>query len=166
MILTGDGIDINGAGYIYGGTIIVNGPTDSGNGALDYNEVFEVNGGDLIAVGTSGMMQTPSNSSNIYSISYIYSTVQQANTKISIKNSSGEEIILFTPTKNYTSVIISSEKLVKGETYTIYSNDEKVEEITISNIVTSAGNISTQMQGGGMNKGQIQGNPAGGKIIH
>ena len=156
MILLGDGIDINGEGYINGGTIIVNGPTDSGNGALDYDGVFELNGGTLIAVGTSGMMQTPSSSSSIYSIYYVYSSAQQANTKITIKNSSDEEIVSFTASKNYTSIILSSEKFVKGETYTIYSNDEKVEEITINNIVTSAGNSSTQMQE----------NPGGGKMMH
>lgn len=166
MTLLGDGIDINGAGYINGGTIIVNGPTNSGNGALDYDVAFEISGGTLIAVGASGMMQTPSNDSSIYSIAYVYSSIQEANTKISIKNSSDEEIVSFIPNKNYESVVISTEKLKKGETYIIYSNDEKVEEITINSIVTSAGNSHTQMQGGGMNKGQMQGNPGGGKMMH
>ena len=153
----GDGIDINGSGYINGGTVIVNGPTNDGNGALDYSGKLEVIGGELIAVGSSGMMQTPSNSSTIYSISYVYSEQQQANTKISVKNSNNEEIISYTPSKIYSSTVISSNKLEKGKTYTIYSNDEKVEEITINNIVTSAGESSgMQMQGGGMNKNPIQ----------
>lgn len=166
-MLVGDGIDVNGSGYINGGTIIVNGPTSNGNGALDYDGKFEVSGGSLIAVGSSGMMQTPSNGSSVYSISYVYSSTQQANTKITINNSSNEEIISFTPSKNYESVIISSEQLEKGETYTIYSNDEKVDEITINSIVTSAGNSNNKMQGGGMDKGQMQGgNPGGGKIMH
>lgn len=166
MILLGDGIDINGAGYINGGIIIVNGPTNSGNGALDYDGTFEISGGTLIAVGASGMMQIPSNDSSIYSISYVYSSTQEANTKISIKNSSDEEIVSFIPSKNYESVVISTEKLKKGETYIIYSNDEKVEEITIDSIITSVGNSSAQMQGGGMNKGQMQEKPTGGKMMH
>lgn len=153
---SGDGIDINGAGYINGGTVIINGPTNSGNGALDYDSAFEVNGGTLIAVGASGMMQTPSSGSNIYSISYVYSTTQQANTKITIKNSNDEEIISFAPSKNYESIIISTEKLKEGETYTIYSNDEKTDEITINNTVTTAGSTNSGMQGGGMNKGQMR----------
>lgn len=152
----GDGIDINGSGHINGGTVIVNGPTNDGNGALDYSGKLEVTGGELVAVGSSGMMQTPSNSSSIYSISYVYSQQQQANTKISVRNSNNEEIISITPSKTYSSVVIASNKLEKGETYTIYSNDEKVEEITINNIVTSVGNGGMQMHGGGMDKNPMQ----------
>lgn len=169
----GDGIDINGNGYINGGKTIVNGPTNDGNGSLDYAGTFEVSGGELIAVGTRGMMQAPSNTSSIYSISYVYSTTQEANTNISIKNSNNEEIISVVANKTYNSVVISSEKFVKGETYTIYSNGEEIEQITISSIVTSAGN-NMQMQGGGMmngnpmqmDKGQMQGGgkPTGGMM--
>ncbi len=156
---SGDGIDINGSGYMYGGIVEVNGPADSGNGALDYDGVFEINGGELIAVGASGMLQNPSNNSSIYSISYLYSKTQEANTKIAIKNSNGEEIVSFTPSKNYEAVIISSGKIEKGETYTIYSNDDKLEEITVNNIVTSVGNGGSKMQPGRMDKNPIQGNP-------
>ena len=156
---SGDGIDINGSGYMYGGIVKVNGPADSGNGALDYDGVFEINGGELIAVGASGMLQNPSNNSSIYSISYVYSKTQEANTKIAIKNSDGEEIVSFTPSKNYEAVIISSGKIEKGETYTIYSNDDKLEEITVNNIVTSVGNGGSKMQPGRMDKDQMQGNP-------
>lgn len=164
---SGDGIDVNGSGYINGGTVVVNGPTNSGNGALDYDGAFEISGGTLIAVGASGMMQTPSNGSSIYSISYVYSSTQQANTKVSIKNSSDEEIVSFTPSKNYESIIISTEKLKKEEKYTIYSNDEKVDEIAIDSIVTSAGSSNNKMQGGEMNKGSMQGeNPGRGKMMH
>lgn len=155
----GDGIDINGSGYMYGGTVKVNGPANSGNGALDYDGVFEINGGELIAVGASGMLQNPSNNSSIYSISYVYSNAQEANTKITIKNSNGEEIVSFTPSKNYEAVIISSGKIKKEETYTIYSNDDKLEEITVNNIVTSVGNGGSKMQPGRMDKNPMQGNP-------
>lgn len=171
---SGDGIDINGNGYINGGKTIVNGPTNDGNGALDYAGTFEVIAGELIAIGTSGMMQTPSKASSIYSVSYVYSTTQEANTNITIKNSNDEEMISVTANKIYNSVVVSSEKFVKGETYTIYSNDEKLEEITIDSIVTSAGSSSMQIQGGGMmngnpmqmDKGQMQGGgkPTGGMM--
>ncbi|MGN1301568.1 MAG: carbohydrate-binding domain-containing protein, partial [Clostridia bacterium] len=123
---SGDGIDVNGKGYINGGKILVNGPTNSGNGALDYANIFEVSGGELIAVGSSGMMQAPSNGSKIYSISYVYNSTQEAGSIITIKNSRGEEIISCTATKIYNSVVVSSEKFEKGETYTIYSNGEKI----------------------------------------
>ncbi len=162
---TGDGIDINGNGYINGGKTIVNGPTNSGNGALDYAGTFNVAGGELIAIGASGMMQTPSKDSTIYSISYVFSTTQEANTNIVVKNSSNEEIISVTSNKIFNSVVASSEKFINGKSYAIYSNGEKIDEITINNIVSSSGSSSMQMQGGGMmdknpmqmDKGQIQG---------
>lgn len=33
----GDGIDVNGSAYMYGGEVLVDGPTNSGNGPLDYD---------------------------------------------------------------------------------------------------------------------------------
>lgn len=169
---SGDGIDINGNGYIYGGKILVNGPTNSGNGALDYAGTFEVSGGELIAIGASGMMQTPSNNSTIYSISYVFSTKQEANTNIIIKNSSNEEVISVVATKTYNSLVVSSEKFIKGESYTVYLNGEKVEEITLDNIVTSVVGSGMQMPGGGMmngnpmDKGQMQGGKPDRSMMH
>lgn len=165
----GDGIDVNGKAYINGGNIYVNGPTNDGNGALDYASTFEVSGGELIAVGASGMMQAPSKGSKIYSISYVYTNTQAAGSTITIKNSNGEEVITFTTTKTYNSVVVSSEKFEKGEIYTIYSNEEQVEEITIESIVTSAGSkagmSNMQMQQGGMQMDPNQGGKTnGGKM--
>jgi len=169
---TGDGIDINGNGYINGGKTIVNGPTNSGNGALDYAGTFDVSGGELIAIGASGMMQTPSKDSTIYSISYVFSTTQQSNTNIIIKNSSNEEVISVVATKSFNSVVASSEKFIKGESYTVYLNDEKTGEITLDNIVTSVGGTGMQMPGGGMmngnpmDKGQMQGGKPDRGMMH
>ncbi len=50
----GDGLDSNGSVYMNGGTVIVNGPTNNGNGAIDYNGEFKVTAGYLVAVGSSG----------------------------------------------------------------------------------------------------------------
>ena len=40
---------------ISGGTVYVDGPTDGGNGALDYDGSGEVSGGTVVAVGSVGM---------------------------------------------------------------------------------------------------------------
>lgn len=40
----GDGLDSNGAIYINGGNILVEGPTNAGNGALDYDSECVVTG--------------------------------------------------------------------------------------------------------------------------
>jgi hypothetical protein len=55
-------------------------------------------------------------------------------------------------------IFISSDALKTGETYTIYINDEEVDNVTIEDVVTTLGNVQT-MGGGMMNgfgKGQNQ----------
>ena len=59
----GDGLDSNGTAAITGGTVVVNGPESNGNGALDVNGSLEVRGGELLALGSAGMVVTPSTDS-------------------------------------------------------------------------------------------------------
>ena len=61
---TGDGIDSNGDIIMTGGTLIVNGPTDNGNGAIDKNGTFTITGGTLVASGSSGMAEMPDKGQN------------------------------------------------------------------------------------------------------
>ncbi len=56
----GDGLDSNGDLYLEGGTVLVNGPTSGGDSALDYDGSCEISGGLLMAAGSAGMMQVPS----------------------------------------------------------------------------------------------------------
>ena len=51
---SGDGIDSNGTLSVSGGVTLVAGPTDSANGALDYETSADVSGGVLIALGKIG----------------------------------------------------------------------------------------------------------------
>jgi hypothetical protein len=115
----GDGIDSNGSIYMKGGTAIVNGPTKDGNGSLDYDGNFEVTGGTLIAAGSLGMAQAPSEESTQNSVKITLAT-QSANTLIRIESKNGEEILTFAPQKQYSSVVISSPKLKTGEVYKVY----------------------------------------------
>ena len=117
---SGDGIDANGSIEINDGTVIVNGPENGGNGALDYDSTCNINGGLFIAAGSSGMAQSPSTSSKQNSVNVFLSS-QSANTLISIKNESGEDIVTFAPSKTYQSVIISSPNLQSNTKYTVYS---------------------------------------------
>ena len=48
----GDGVDSNQDIVMNDGTLIVMGPENGGNGALDYDGSFAMNGGTLVAVGT------------------------------------------------------------------------------------------------------------------
>lgn len=117
----GDGLDSNGSISMTGGTVIVSGPSNAGNGALDYDQTFDMSGGYLIATGSSGMAQAVSDSSKQNSILMTYPEIQEAGTILHLEDSEGKTIATFAPEKDYQTVVISSPKLEKGSTYTLYS---------------------------------------------
>ena len=150
----GDGLDANGSIVMNGGKVTVAGTTNNGDGALDYDEAFNINGGTLIVYGATGMWQNPSTSSTQYSI--CFGTSGSAGDKIVLKDSKGNEIASFTTEKTYGAITISSGDLEKGETYTLYVNGEAKSSQELTSIVTS--NLTTS---GGMNgnmNGGMKGN--------
>lgn len=172
----GDGLDANGSINMTGGTVIVNGSEDNGNGALDYDGSFNVSGGLLIASGSLGMIQTPSTTSAQNSVSIMLNQ-QSANTLIHIEDESGNEILTFAPSKNYQSVIVSSPEITTGSTYKVYvggtstgienngiytdgeySDGIETVSFTVSNAVTTAAQdgVSGRQMGG---HGGQMGNP-------
>jgi hypothetical protein len=116
----GDGIDINGSVQMSGGTLIVNGPTANDNGAIDYDQAFELTGGYLLAVGSSGMAQAPGTNSTQYSVLVNLNAAQQAGSLVHFQTSDGAEICTFMPVKKYQSVLFSSSVLKKNSTYDVY----------------------------------------------
>ena len=136
---SGDGVDSNGWLYINGGTTIVDGPINSGNGALDAGMGIVMNGGEVIAIGASGMAESLGDSSSINNVSIFLSSTQPANTTITIKNSSGDTIIEHTSAKSFDHIAFGSGLLKMGEKYTLYLDNESVEQFTISGITTTIG---------------------------
>ncbi|HZG16059.1 MAG TPA: carbohydrate-binding domain-containing protein [Candidatus Bathyarchaeia archaeon] len=117
----GDGLDSNGSISMSGGTVIVYGPTSNGNGVLDYDSTFELSGGLLIAAGSAGMAQGPSEQSTQHAIVMTYPETQTAGTLVHLADSTGKTIATFAPTKDYQTVVFSSPELKKDTTYTLYS---------------------------------------------
>lgn len=117
----GDGLDANGSIYMTNGIVIVSGPTENNNGALDYNRTFEMTGGFLISAGSSGMAQAPSDESTQYSMIMNYPQTQAAGTVVHLEDSKGNTVVTFAPKKNYQSVVISSPELKKDTAYTLFS---------------------------------------------
>lgn len=136
----GDGIDSNGYLNFNGGKVIVDGPTNNGNGAIDATGGIRFNGGEVIAVGASGMAENLGDKSNLPSLSVFFSSMQQAGTNIEIKNSNDETVLEFTSAKTFSHMAAGSSYFVPGETYTIFVNDEKYQDFTISSTVTTLGN--------------------------
>ena len=137
---SGDGIDSNGWLYINGGTTTIDGPTTNGNGALDSGMGIVMNGGEVLAIGSSGMAETLGNTSAINNISIYLDTIQAANTTLTITDSEDNIIVEHTSTKQFSHIAYGSAKLQFGGTYTLRLDDEETIKFTVNNITTTVGN--------------------------
>ena len=119
---SGDGIDSNGNLTVTGGEIYVDGPTSGGDGALDCSGTTLISGGTVIAVGSSGMAENFDSSSAQGSI---ITTVSDSliTGDITLTDSDGNTIVSYSPSKEYSSVVISCADLKEGETYTLVAGD-------------------------------------------
>ncbi|MGN1480112.1 MAG: carbohydrate-binding domain-containing protein, partial [Acutalibacteraceae bacterium] len=132
----GDGVDSNGSITVSGGETYVSGPENSGNGSLDCGTGATITGGIFIAAGSSGMAENFGSDSTQGAILYTLSS--QSQSEITLKDSSGAEIISFTPNTKYNCVIISCPEIKKGETYTLTAADTQ-NEIEMTDTLFSNG---------------------------
>lgn len=124
----GDGLDSNGNMQMTGGNVIVEGPTNGGNGTLDYNGTFEISGGTLLAYGSAGMDQAPSQDSEISYLATDTSSFSSGST-LKIKDSDGNTIAEYTLQKQGSYVVYASSKITKGETYQIEIDGNSTEVV-------------------------------------
>ena len=162
---SGDGLDSNGSIEMNDGTVVVNGPTDSMNGTLDYDSTFNINGGTLIGVGSSGMAMSPSSTST-QSFLFTSSIPLAADEAIQITGPDGEVILTFEASTTAQSLVFSSPELVNGSAYTIttggtVSGDSAtgIYEDTSFSGGSSTVEISATTESSG---GQMGGMPSGG----
>ena len=87
---SGDGLDSNGSIKMTGGYVIAQGPSNSGNGVLDYDNSFTSTGGYLLAIGASGMNQSVSASGSAKSATKTISTSTNSYVTLTVDN----EVIL------------------------------------------------------------------------
>ncbi|MBN1313128.1 MAG: carbohydrate-binding domain-containing protein [Anaerolineae bacterium] len=116
----GDGIDSNGAVDMTDGIVLVNGPTGNMNGALDYLGSFTISGGLLVAAGSAGMAEAPSETSTQYSVLINFDTQFQAGDLVHIRTGDGKAVLTFSPSKQYQSIVLSSAELANGASYDVY----------------------------------------------
>ncbi len=115
----GDGIDSNGNIVMTGGVLYVYGPTNNGNGPIDYgdgNYQMTISGGTFLAVGSSGMADTAQNDGQAVFAAKM--NTLQAGTLIGIQNADGDMIAAFELPKAIASVVYSSPALTAGSSYT------------------------------------------------
>ncbi len=127
----GDGLDANSSIYQTGGDLIIEGPTNNGNGYLDYSDQYIMTGGSLFASGSTGMLQTISDSSSLCCLTVLYDTTQTADSTGSIRDADGTILFTFTPSKAYDGITYASSQLTEGSTYAIYAGEVKLTEFTM-----------------------------------
>ena len=145
----GDGLDANGSIYINGGTVIICGPTSDGDTAIDFDSACEIKGGTVMAFGSSGMLETPTSAENGACIVTSFSSVS-AGTQYTLTDSTGKNILSYTPSKAYASAIVYSADISTGNTYTVNAGSVS-QSVTVNSAVTS--NASSGAAGGMGNRG-------------
>lgn len=141
----GDGIDSNGSIYISGGTITVDGPSNSGNGSLDYNTSATITGGVFIATGSSGMVQSMSKAENQGVILCTFNSLS-AGTPITLEDEEGNIIAEVTPSKTYSSIVISTPEITEGSAYVLKTGDTIISSISMTSLLYGTGSMN---MGGG-----------------
>ncbi len=150
----GDGLDANGSLYVTGGEVYLSGPSNSGNGALDYDSEGIITGGTLVAVGASGMAMNFGSSSTQCAILTTLSSTQNAGTVVSLKDAAGNEIVSYTTLSSYNSVLISSPEIAEDGSYTLTAGSDTSEIVMTGVIYGASGGMGGMMAPGGGMGGQ------------
>ena len=128
ILAGGDGVDSNGDLTINGGEIYIDGPSDNGNSAVDYGDRSSayVNGGMLVAIGSSGMAEGMSDSSK-QKVLMVKLGEQMEAGDVVLTDSEGNVIVSYTALKSYDCVIISTAEVESGATYTLTTSGTTTE---------------------------------------
>lgn len=155
----GDGLDSNGTFEMNGGVVLLSGPTNQGNGSIDFDGQGILTGGTLLAVGPTGMaqgfneLQQPFVSANVSG---------QAGQSVAVVDDQGKVIVSFTPAKSFQLVQTSTTNMQNGATYSIVvggsvagaNADGYATDGSVSGGTSTSATASTEAQqmgrGGGM----------------
>lgn len=146
----GDGIDSNGSLSVTGGTTYVFGSESSGNGALDYASSATITGGTFLACGGSGMAMNFSGGSQCAAMVNLSGSGQ-----LTLTDSQGNTLLTATPTKRFSSVVVSTPEMTVGGSYKLACGSASAEFTMSSTLYGSAGvGGMGGMGGGGMGGNQ------------
>lgn len=122
---SGDGLDSNGYIVMTGGNVIAIGPTDGGNGVLDFDNTFKMTGGNLLLAGCSGMDQKPTLASSVSG-----SVMRQSNTY-------GRYLTLTVDSKLTLELYVSKNNI----NYIVYAGYGKSSSVNINSTSSFSGSI-------------------------
>lgn len=100
----------------------------------------------MIAAGSGGMAQNFGDSSTQGSIMLTYQSFTSG--KISVADSSGNVLAEYTPSKNYSCVVVSCPGLTKGGTYTVAACGQS-QSVTLDGIIYGSGSMGGGQPGQG-----------------
>lgn len=141
----GDGIDSNGVTTLSGGTLIVNGPSQGGNAALDTNGDLLLNGATVLSGSTADMFEAPSTNSTSGYLKLANSSGFEQGSTVQVADSSGKVVANYKVTKsNVQLVLVSSSSIVKGQSYTVYTTTSAVDsnEASLASGATELGSFT------------------------
>lgn len=148
----GDGLDSNGTIHVTGGETYVFGPVSDGDTALDYGTDLRIDGGTILAVGSSGMVEDVSSESTQPSMTVTFDGARSGAISV-VSNADGSTLVTATPSRQYSAATFSSPSLSADGSYTISSGDS-TQSVQMSGTVTSSGTRSGSFGGrGGMGGG-------------
>lgn len=134
----GDGIDSNGDFVVGGGTVYLDGPTNPGNGPLDYAGKAKITGGTFIALGSAGMAMNFGEESTQGAILCALNGTADAGTEVSVKDSTGKVLASYVSQKDFQSILISAPGMTQGQTYTVCAGDATA-EFTLDTLIYGNG---------------------------
>ena len=118
----GDGVDVNGSAEMTDGTLLIFGPSQGGNSSLDYDAVFTVSGGMLLAVGSAGMAQSVTAIEPAKVLAFQCSI--PADTLLAIQEENGSSILTFKAPLPYSCVVFACNALRSGCNYQVFAEGE------------------------------------------
>jgi len=142
--VTGDGIDVNGTATMSGGYVLVYGTSADNQSALDFDVSFEISGGTIIAIGSTGMIHSLSTTSSQASILYADSETYGEGTVITLYDDENNVLLQVEAIRSFAGAVISLEELTMNGTYTLELDSDSY-EFEVSSTVTSIGDGGTTM---------------------
>lgn len=125
---SGDGIDSNKDAVINGGRLFVMGSDTGSDSGIDTDDGYEINGGLVVATSID-MMETPLETSSQKTLAFNLDNTISKDTIVTLMKDD-EVIVSFTASKNFKTLIISSDSLDDGN-YTLYTDGENTGELTL-----------------------------------
>lgn len=126
---SGDGIDSNGSSLLSGGTVLVWGPTNGGNGALDNAQGLTITGGTLFTADRGDMLEPPLSASDQATVVFSGGQVS-AGSEVSVVDSDGNTLDTFTVPISASAFMYSSTQVTSGQSYTLKSGDNEIASAT------------------------------------